>query len=83
MCEFSLCETITASGSSSWHLRQLTQTGPKYGGGADTPALCGREVSWDLEVPLTEHHLRRNVCHECLAAYQRLRGDEDEPTQRE
>ncbi len=40
-----LCETIPAI---TIHLRQLTAAGPKYGGGADTKALCGAPVSWDL-----------------------------------
>jgi hypothetical protein len=46
--EYSFCETATAGAKTPWHIRVLTAKGRKLGGGADTPALCGREVSWDL-----------------------------------
>lgn len=46
--DYSYCESVTATGTSPWHIRRLTEIGRKLGGGADTPALCGREVSWDL-----------------------------------
>ena len=40
------CETVAAI---TIHLRPLGDAGPKYGGGADTLALCGAKVSWDLQ----------------------------------
>lgn len=45
MIEFSYCETIAAY---KWHIRQLTDKGRKLGGGADTNALCGAPVKWDV-----------------------------------
>ena len=44
------CETIACV---VWHLRVLTSIGPKYGGGADSLALCGAKALWDLNVPVT------------------------------
>ena len=40
------CETVAAI---TVHLRRLSAAGSKYGGGADTPALCGAKPSWDLK----------------------------------
>jgi len=59
------------------HIRRLTEAGPKYGGGADTKALCGREVRWDLDTPITEERLIHpgHVCQECAALYrQEVKG---------
>lgn len=66
---YSFCESSWAGPNAPWHLRQLSEVGRKLGGGADTVALCGREVSWDLEVELTEHHLSKNTCAVCLEAF--------------
>lgn len=65
---YSFCETVTATGSSPWHIRLLTDVGQKFGGGADTPALCDREVAWDLEVEITDHHLS-HCCKKCAEGY--------------
>lgn len=65
---FSFCEPVTATGQSRWHIRPLTDVGPKFGGGADTKALCGREVAWDLQVAITEHHLS-HACPVCAEEY--------------
>jgi hypothetical protein len=65
------CESMYARSGAPWHLRKLTEAGRKPGGGADTPALCGRQVTWDLEVPITQHHLE-HACPECV---QRLQID--------
>ena len=65
---FSFCETVTASGTTPWHIRKLTARGRKLTGGADTPALCGREVSWDLDVSITAHHLG-HCCPKCKEVY--------------
>lgn len=68
---YTFCESVTASGLSPWHLRQLTDTGRHLGGGVDTPSLCGQvkpPYGWDLKVELTPHHLS-HVCKTCLAEY--------------
>jgi hypothetical protein len=77
--EYSFCETAVASCYSSWHIRALTKVGRKLGGGADTMSLCEREVSWDLDVPISAFHLSRNTCSGCLENYQALElpGDQD------
>ena len=49
---FSYCEAIFASSKTYWHIRRLTKKGRCLGGGADTKALCGRPVSWDLSRPI-------------------------------
>lgn len=70
MMEFSFCESVTASSISPWHLRKLTKVGRKLGGGIDTPSLCERvKQGWDLEVEITEFHLEKNTCRDCLRAY--------------
>jgi len=66
---YSFSETETATGSSSWHIRKLTNQGKKLGGGADTLALCGAKVCWDLNVEITEHHLSQNTCKKCVEKY--------------
>lgn len=66
--DFSFCETATATGTSPWHLRVLSEKGKMLGGGADTPALCGREVCWDLDVDITKHHLT----HSCKACVEKM-----------
>jgi hypothetical protein len=64
----SFCESQWATGVSPWHIRQLTKKGLMLGGGADTKALCGRTVAWDLDIPLTEMRLRdHGSCRECVA----------------
>ena len=71
---YAFCEAATAGPKSKWHIRQLTEVGPKFGGGADTPSLCGREVAWDLEVDITAHHLQ-HACPECAERYWGVKGD--------
>jgi len=65
----SFCETGFAM-SAPWHLRRLSDAGPKYGGGADTPALCGRKVAWDIDVPVTPERLDNPdiTCAKCKEA---------------
>lgn len=60
----SFCETSYAAATSPWHIRRLTSKGRKLGGGADTPSLCGLQVSWDLQTTITEHHLT-HCCKTC------------------
>ena len=69
--KFSFCETAYATGTSPWHIRKLTDKGRKLGGGADTVALCGREVAWDLEVEVTQE-LGDFVCSKCVDEFQPL-----------
>lgn len=68
MINYSFCESQWATGTSPWHIRRLTKLGKKLSGGADTPALCGRKVAWDLEVDITEHHLT-HCCICCREEY--------------
>lgn len=62
--KYAFCESMYASGTSVWHIRALTEAGRKLGGGADSHALCNREVAWDLDVDITPHHLT-HCCQEC------------------
>lgn len=66
--KFAFCETVTAGGSSRWHIRELTTRGKMLSGGADTPALCGREVSWDLRMDVNERQLEI-ACIVCARNY--------------
>jgi hypothetical protein len=66
----SLCESVHASGTSPWHLRVLTDKGPKHGGGIDTASLCDvvkPPYGWDLNVSITPASLE-SVCQGCLKA---------------
>jgi len=66
--QYSFCETVTATGASCWHIRKLTDKGRKLCGGADTAALCGRVVAWDLAVNIDDHHLG-HCCQKCAAKH--------------
>lgn len=70
---FSFCESVHATSHSPWHIRPLTEAGKKLGGGVDTESLC-LIVSrgWDLEVDITEHHLK-HACKRCVAEYLKLK----------
>jgi len=63
--EYSFCETVTATATSPWHIRKLTEKGKKLGGGADSLALCGIMVSWDLKTDIDEIHLK-HACKKCV-----------------
>lgn len=65
---YKFCESRWATSTSPWHIRALTDKGPKYGGGADTPSLCDLKVAWDVDVDITNHHLT-HACSPCVAAY--------------
>lgn len=74
---YSFCETAAASGASPWHIRKLGPAGPKYGGGADSPALCGRRMDlggWDLYVVITTEHLK-HACRACVEKLEATRGE--------
>jgi hypothetical protein len=67
--EFSFCEASTASNFTPWHIRKLSRAGKKLQGGADSAALCGREVDWDLKTEINQHQLQ-NACVKCYRVYQ-------------
>ncbi len=73
--EYSFCESVHATPYSKWHMRKLTKKGLKLGGGADTLALCGRVVNWDLDVKLDLHHLTHNSCPSCAEKYGKLKKE--------
>lgn len=74
--KLSFCETASATGSSQWHIRRLTERGRYFGGGADTYTLCGRKPLWDLNVDLSDHHLKQNCCNRCFEVFKNI---EEEP----
>jgi hypothetical protein len=55
-----VCETNAAIAT---HLRRLTTRGPQWGGGADSPALCGANARWDRRSPVSTAG-----CRDCIAA---------------
>jgi hypothetical protein len=66
--KFAFCEAATAGGGSRWHIRPLTPRGKMLGGGADTEALCGRQVSWDVKPDVNERQLQ-GACPICARIY--------------
>lgn len=71
--EYVFCETIAAI---VWHIRVLGPAGAKYGGGADTLALCGADPAWDLRVEINERTLTQpemgesgRICKTCCEKY--------------
>jgi hypothetical protein len=70
---YSFCESMTATARSAWHIRPLTEKGMKPGGGADTLSLCDRNVSWDIEVEITDHHLS-HCCQVCAKKFLALKN---------
>jgi hypothetical protein len=72
--KFAFCETALATGTSPWHIRQLGPRGARPGGGTDTPALCGRPVSWDVRMKVSDRPAialghQRGACKECALIY--------------
>jgi hypothetical protein len=78
--KLSFCESVTASGRSPWHLRELTDVGKKLGGGIDTASFC--EIvrptkaglgGWDIDVPVTleecDRLIRVQPCGLCPRCY--------------
>lgn len=72
--EYSFCESVHASSYSKWHIRKLTSKGKFLGGGADTLALCGLKVAWDLNVPVSKLDNRNKVCLKCKEKFIELKG---------
>lgn len=68
--EYAFCEN--AAGATPWvhwHIRPIGDKGLCPGGGADTDALCGREVSWDIDVEISDDQLEKGICTHCKALY--------------
>ena len=75
---YSFCESVHATSTSPWHLRKMTSEGKKLGGGIDTPSLCGLiKQGWDLQVGLTEHHIK-HACPKCREIYEEEARDEQQ-----
>lgn len=70
MPDYAYCETITAGSTTPWHVRELTAKGKRLSGGADTRALCGRQVSWDLNIDMEPNGADRRCCKLCLEILQ-------------
>lgn len=79
---FSFCESVFAGPLSPWHIRKLSDRGPRYSGGIDTPSLCSRVRpfgdgkgfgGWDLRVDITEGHLK-HTCETCRDEYLKQRS---------
>jgi hypothetical protein len=68
---YSFCKTASVASMSStkFHIRRLTRAGQKLSGGADSPALCGRAVSWDVTTPLDAYSAIEFACLTCREAY--------------
>lgn len=80
--EYSFCEPawngpVVPGFPFKWHIRRLTQSGKKLGGGIDTKPLCDRFSSgWDLRVQFGEHWLREScVCRECRTKWLAEKGE--------
>lgn len=73
---YSLCERVTATGTSPHHIRVLTERGMLTSGGADTLALCDAKVAWDTselnlkDLPriVANSHESFHICVPCAAA---------------
>ena len=65
-----LCETYNQPHYVDWHIRKLSEEGPKFGGGADTLALCGRQPAWDMNLELTEKRVS-DACPGCSELYEK------------
>jgi hypothetical protein len=77
------CEPVFAGPLARWCLRRMGPAGPCYGGGVDTPSLCGRVTAegggWDIEMPVTPDAMQADyVCPHCAeVAAKTLPGAED------
>ena len=65
--KYAYCEGMFASSTSFWHIRKLSSKGRKPSGGADTLALCGHKVSWDLNI--SPDILTDRTCLACAKIY--------------
>jgi len=70
MEKYSFCEFHFAGPLSPWHIRKLSDKGPKYGGGIDTPSLCERsDLGWDIKANITLAGLADYTCKRCAEVY--------------
>jgi hypothetical protein len=71
--KFSLCESVSASGHSPWHIRELSKNDRlKLSGGIDTGSLCGTvktPYGWDLKHEVDEFIGNDCICKTCKAFY--------------
>jgi len=69
----SLCETGLYP-VAVYHIRVLSDAGPRYGDGADTPSLCGTDVRWDIHdlefTPEILEQVHDRICSRRLNAYE-------------
>jgi len=75
------CEPAMAAGPGRWCLRFVGEKGEMYGGGIDTPSLCGRVDpklnGWDIDVPVTQDRLDNPdiTCLRCLRELKEIIGE--------
>ena len=75
---------ISETSSSTWnyHLRLVAEGEEKYSGGAGK-ALCGRDLGWDVQIPVETYgkksdHIPMKFCEECrvIALLENVTGSE-------
>lgn len=69
---YSFCEPVSATSRAIWHIRDRDGDGIHLGGGVKTEALCGRDMSWDvqpMQCPATD------VCPACLVRYKEIKQE--------
>ncbi len=73
--EFAFCESVSASGSSPWHIRPLEVTPAlRPTGGVDTSSLCGHvrpPSGWDINVRFSSTTAKQvHICSRCRDLYE-------------
>jgi len=72
------CEPAMVTGAGWWCLRFVGEKGEMFGGGVDTPSLCGRVDpefnGWDIDVRVTQARLDHSyiACTRCRAIFKEL-----------
>lgn len=67
---FAFCENVTASSTSAFHIRMLSGRGLQPSGSADTMALCGSHVAWDVPGIVNEATIADDrTCRRCLMLF--------------
>lgn len=70
---YAFCEPVTAASFTAIHIRRLGVRGLRLTGGADTPALCGRSVNWDVPGMITPDAIEdERTCHVCREKFEEL-----------
>ena len=63
---YAFCETASAFAKGPNHVRKLSTVGLLPSGGADTVALCGTTVAWDVAETTLENAISVNfTCRSC------------------